>query len=67
MGYKVNSNRNEVEKDLIKKLMECGIEIKYPEPKKDEKETKEKQFLFLNFRSKIHIYRVIYQQRVFNN
>ena len=34
MGYKVNSNRNEVEKDLIKKLMECGIEIKYPEPKK---------------------------------
>ena len=42
MGYKVNSNRNEVEKDLRKKLMECGIEIKYPEPKKDEKETKEK-------------------------
>lgn len=42
MGYKVNSNRNEVEKDLIKKLMECGIEIKYPEQKKDEKETKEK-------------------------
>lgn len=43
MGYKVNNNRNEVEKDLIKKLMEYGIEIKYPEPKNNKKETKKKK------------------------
>lgn len=30
MGYKINTNRNEVEEELLKKLLEKGIEIKLP-------------------------------------
>lgn len=42
MGYKVNTNKNLVEEELMKKLMECGIEITYPKQKDDKKETKKK-------------------------
>lgn len=38
MGYKINTNRTEQDQELIKKLLELGIEINLP--KEEEKETK---------------------------
>lgn len=38
MGYKINTNRTEQDQELIKKLLELGIEINLP--KEEETETK---------------------------
>ena len=37
MGYKINTNKDLVEEELIKKLLENGIEITMPKDKDDKK------------------------------